>query len=69
MTKQYTFRRPKKRPDIYTDVSTVDDSEAPTDSMARYIRYSFFIILLIFVLLAILIFYIFAKGLPVKVKG
>ena len=68
----YTFQRPKKRAppspslDSYTLVE--DEVESDIDQTMRYTRYTFFIVLLMFFLSIVGMFYVYLKGLPVKVR-
>ena len=72
----YTFRRSRKKTpppppqetyigDMY---SNVDDSELSIDQIARYTRYSFFVLFLMLVLFILAGLYIHRQGLPVKIR-
>ena len=63
----YTFRRPKKKSNGYTDVTTaVDfDESSPT---SYYTKYTFWLLLFSICLMLIGGVVIWMKGLPVKIK-
>lgn len=67
----YTFQRRRKKsqsqPDLYTEVP-LDMEDTPQDEMVRYIRYTFFVNLCIFLVLLFVSVYAFYKGFPVKMK-
>jgi len=68
---QYTFRRPKpsEYKETYTKVSIDDLEDKDKDRIKWYAKYTFILLLLMFVMMSFTLIYTYKKGLPVNIKG
>lgn len=72
----YTFQRPRKRvvsppqqsPQMESYTLVDEDAENDIDQTMRYTRYTFFIVLLMFLMSVVGMIYVYMKGVPVKIR-
>lgn len=64
----YTFRRKKKNRDKI-ETTPIDDVGANTYSTMNYQKYTFYILLFIFLFIVIVLCYGYMKGIPIRIKG